>query len=55
MAALNKRTVKKLYKDYIFGKKVDGIDWEKYFPVFNRTLTEIDVEDIHKQYLRAKA
>jgi hypothetical protein len=57
---MTKKTLKKIYRDYIFGagtdnyKMKDGSGWEKMIPMFAFNLKEEEREQIHQEYFKAK-
>jgi hypothetical protein len=48
---MKKSRLLKLYRSYIFGEDVDGIDdWEKYIPAFAFKIPEAERQIIHDEY-----
>jgi hypothetical protein len=57
---MTKKTLKNIYRDYIFNagkdnyKMKDGSSWDKMIPMFAFNLKEVDREQIHEEYFKAK-
>jgi len=48
---MKKSRLLKLYRSYVFGEDVDGVDdWEKYMPVFAFKIPEAERQIIHDEY-----
>lgn len=51
---MTKRTLKKLYKAYINGDKLEGVNWNDWLRPFAFYIPEDEREKIHKEYFIKK-